>query len=242
MKIKVVFENQDFLVIEKPAGVVVNRAETVKGETVQDWVEDRLGIRNQESGISEESDFVRRAGIVHRLDKETSGLLLIAKNPESFANLQAQFKARKTRKKYLALVHGEVEPKEGRIELPIARNPFNREKFGVFPGGRKAVTEYKVISSLKVQDSNFTFLELTPLTGRTHQIRVHLKGIGHPIVSDEKYAGRKTNREDRKWCPRMFLHASFLGFFHPRTGKWMEFESELPEDLQKALERCLKNR
>jgi len=231
MKIKIVFEDGDLLVVEKPAGVVVNKALTVREETVQDWAKDKFPISNFQFPIS--SDFVRRAGIVHRLDKETSGLLVIAKNAKAFANLQAQFKTRKTRKKYLALVHGEVKPQEGKIELPIARNPFNREKFGVFPGGRKAVTEYKVISQLP----NFSFLEVFPKTGRTHQIRVHLKAIGHPIVADETYAGRKTNRADRKWCPRMFLHASFLGLFHPRTRKWMEFTSESPPDLKKALQK-----
>jgi len=231
MKIKIVFEDGDLLVVEKPAGVVVNKALTVGEETVQDWAKDKFPISNFQFPIS--SDFVRRAGIVHRLDKETSGLLVIAKNAKAFANLQAQFKTRKTRKKYLALVHGEVKPQEGKIELPIARNPFNREKFGVFPGGRKAFTEYKVISQLP----NFSFLEVFPKTGRTHQIRVHLKAIGHPIVADETYAGRKTNRADRKWCPRMFLHASFLGLFHPRTRKWMEFTSESPPDLKKALQK-----
>ena len=251
MKIKIVFEDGDLLVIEKPAGVVVNKALTVKKVKVQDWAKDKFPISNFQFPIS--LDFVRRAGIVHRLDKETSGLLVIAKNAKAFANLQAQFKTRKTRKKYLALVHGEVKPQEGKIELPIARNPFNREKFGVFPGGRKAVTEYRTISNFQPRTTsgsglpctqrgagqlpNFSFLEVFPKTGRTHQIRVHLKAIGHPIVADETYAGRKTNRADRKWCPRMFLHASFLGFFHPRTRKWMEFTSEFPPDLKKALQK-----
>lgn len=251
MKIKIIFEDEDLLVIEKPVGVVVNRAKTVKRETIQDWAEERLGFRGQGLGSREKMDFVRRAGIVHRLDKETSGLLVIAKNAKAFTDLQAQFKARKTRKKYLALVHGEVKPKEGRIEYPIARNPFNREKFGVFSGGRESVTEYKVISHFPI--SNFTLLEVFPKTGRTHQIRVHLKAIGHSVVADEKYAGRKTSRADRQWCPRMFLHASFLGFFHPekgrgplgalrpRTGKWMEFKSELPLVLKRAFQKLRKS-
>ena len=235
MEIKVVFEDKDFLVIDKPAGVVVNRAKTVKKETIQDWAKKKLNIKYQKSKI-EEVDFVRRSGIVHRLDKETSGLLIIAKNTKAFVGLQAQFKARRTRKKYVALVHGEVKPEKGQIELPIARNPFNREKFGVFPGGRKAITGFKVLSFFTFHLSPLTFLELTPLTGRTHQIRVHLKYMGHSIVADEKYAGRKTSRADRLWCPRMFLHASFLGFFHPQTGEWVEFESKLPPDLKKALQ------
>lgn len=226
------FENGELWVIEKPAGVVVNRAKTVKGETVQDWAEVRLGL-----GRQRETDFARRAGIVHRLDRETSGLLLIAKNERAFSHLQAQFKERKIEKRYLALVHGWVVPEEGEIELPIKRNPFNREKFGIFPGGRKATTGYRTVSCFQVANSKFTLLELFPKTGRTHQIRVHLRAVGHPIVADRKYAGRKVYREDKKWCPRLFLHASFLGFFHPKTEKWLQFVSPLPSDLGEVLEK-----
>lgn len=234
MEIKIVFEDEVFLVIEKPAGVVVNRAQTVKGETVQDWAEKRLKDQGIEMGG--ESDFGRRAGIVHRLDKGTSGLLVIAKNPEAFSGLQTQFKARKVEKRYLALVHGRVVPKEGEIRLPVGRNPFNREKFGVFPGGREALTKYRTVSRFFVSGSWFSLLEVWPKTGRTHQIRVHLKALGCPVVSDAKYAGRKTNRADRQWCSRMFLHASSLGFGHPRTKKWLQFESSLPPDLKKGLQ------
>ncbi|MFZ5366274.1 MAG: RluA family pseudouridine synthase [Patescibacteria group bacterium] len=234
----IVFEDSQILVIDKPAGMVVNRAETAKEETVQDWVEKKFKIENLKFKIE-------RAGIVHRLDKETSGLLLIAKTPEAFQNLQKQFKERKVKKKYLALVHGKVEPGVGEIRAPVGRLPWSREKFGIVPGGREAKTKYAVIATRKytpqlltskltshISPPQLTLLELIPETGRTHQIRVHLKYLGHPIVSDEKYAGRKTSREDRKWCPRMFLHASYLGFFHPKKGKWIEFSSPLPEDLK----------
>lgn len=259
MKIEIVFKNSDFIVINKPSGVVVNKAATVKEGTIQDWAEEKLGFRGQGLGFREKTDFVRRAGVVHRLDKETSGLLVIAKNLEAFENLQAQFKTRKVKKKYLGLAHGKVEPEEGRIKLPISRSPFDREKFGVFPGGRRAETHYSVISNYSLRKipsecklqtmkrpkvwfkvSNFTLLEVTPLTGRTHQIRVHLKYIGHPVVADIKYAGRKTSRTDRIWCPRMFLHASSLGFSHPRTQKWIEFKARLPADLKLALEKLKK--
>ena len=261
-KLQIIFEDDFLLVIDKPAGMVVNWAETTRGEeTVQDWIEN-----NFQFPIS--NDQTLRNGIVHRLDKETSGLLIIAKTKEVFENLQQQFKERKVKKKYLALVHGKLEPVEGVIEASISRSPFDRKKFGVFLGGREAKTGYKVIKYLDgirsfvnhrhqmdrltiknkssadggLQDSphsrihvQFSLLGLTPETGRTHQIRVHLKFIGHPIVGDEKYAGRKTSRSDRKWCPRQFLHAAGLSFNHPVTGKRMEIVSKLPSDLQLAM-------
>lgn len=239
---KVVFEDNQILVLEKPAGMVVNRAKSVKGETLQDWVEGYLGWDWESlkalKGTEGTEDFILRSGIVHRLDKETSGLLIVAKTPEAFENLQKQFKERKVKKKYLALVHSKVEPREGEIKAPVGRLPWSREKFGVIPGGRKAETKYKVISNWILVIGNkkekYSLLGLEPETGRTHQIRVHLKYLRHPIVSDSTYAGRKTSRGDRKWCPRMFLHASGLEFFHPKTGKKIKFASKLPEDLEKA--------
>lgn len=226
---KIIFEDDDVLVVDKPAGMVVNRAETVKGKTLQDWVEEHL------EWDWESLDFVRRSGIVHRLDKETSGLLLVAKTPQVFAALQKQFKERQVKKSYLALVHGKIEPSRGMIEASISRSPFDRKKFGVFLGGREAETKYKVLS-IRYKEANFySLVELEPKTGRTHQIRVHLKYIGHPVVGDEKYAGRKTARSDRKWCPRQFLHASFLSFTQPKTGKKIKFSSKLPSDLKQAI-------
>jgi len=219
---KIIYEDQSLLVIDKPAGVVVNRAETVREKTIQDWLKESLKIKGE--GIGD------RAGIVHRLDKETSGLLLIAKTEKAFVNLQKQFKERRVEKRYLALVHGRVMPKKGTIEVPIARNPYNRKKFGVFLGGRQAKTNYQV----KKTYPDLTLLELRPETGRTHQIRVHLKYINHPVVADEKYGGRKTARADREWCPRQFLHASFLSFTHPETKKKVSFSSPLPLELKKA--------
>ena len=120
---------------------------------------------------------------------------------------------------------------KGSIHEPLARNPFNRTKYGVFAGGRDALTEYAV----KERFPSFTLLQVTPKTGRPHQIRVHLKYIGFSVVGDEVYAGRKTARDDRRWCPRQFLHAFFLEITHPETGKRMHFEDPLPTDLQQAL-------
>lgn len=230
MRPKIVFEDKYILVLEKPAGMVVNRAETTKERTIQDWLENYLKIKDR--GIGD------RAGIIHRLDKETSGVLAVAKTQKAFENLQSQFKQRKVNKKYLALAHGKVEPREGIIEAPISRSPFNRKKFGVFLGGRPAKTKYRVVRYL---GPYYTLLELSPETGRTHQIRVHLKYIGHPVVGDEKYAGRKTARADRQWCPRLFLHASCLSFIHPKTRKKIDFFSKTPRDLENVLRKIEKN-
>ncbi len=253
MEPKIIFEDEDFLVLDKPAGMVVNRAETTKvGETVQEWVESKilrdkdikiLSAKTQKSPnilISQYpniSDFKKRAGIVHRLDKETSGLLLVAKTPAAFENLQGQFKERKVKKKYLALVTGKVAPSGGEIRAPVGRLPWDREKFGVFPGGREAVTKYEILRYYDIKKLGvFSLLELAPETGRTHQIRVHLKYRGWPIVGDFAYAGRKQAREQRKWCPRVFLHAAFLEFQHPTTGRAIQLESVLPPELKRVIE------
>lgn len=229
MEPKIIYEDDDLMVLDKPAGMVVNKSETAKEETVQDWVGKRLGLGKEELGIG------GRAGIVHRLDKETSGLLLIAKTEPAFEELQRQFKAREVKKKYLALVIGKVTPENGEINAPVGRLPWDREKFGVFPGGREARTEYKVLDYYSLAPNSYTLLELAPATGRTHQIRVHLKYLGYPIVGDTLYAGRREVIKQRKWCPRTFLHAAWLKFKDPRTGEEKIFESPLPEELKKCL-------
>lgn len=227
---KIIFEDKSILVLDKPAGFIVNRAETAKNITLQDWIEENFQFPIFNFRFC-------RSGVVHRLDKDTSGLIVIAKTKPTFENLQRQFKERTVQKKYLALVHGRVEPQEGIIKASISRNPFNRKKFGVFLGGREAETEYKLVRYyLSDKLEEFSLLELTPKTGRTHQIRVHLKYINHPIVGDEFYAGRKTVRRDQRWCPRQFLHANFLSFKHPKTGEIVKFSSPVPYDLKKALD------
>jgi len=224
----IIFEDESILVLNKPSGWITNDASTTTTQPVlQTWLRENLKYPLI-------GDRERRDGIVHRLDKETSGLLIIAKTISAFENLQSQFKERKVTKTYIALTHGEIELKEGEIVASVGRLPWRRERFGVLPGGREAITKYKVISYHSLitdHGSLFTLVELYPKTGRTHQIRIHLKFIGHPIVGDFFYAGRKTAREDRLWCPRLFLHASKISFFHPETGKELTFESELPKDL-----------
>jgi 23S rRNA pseudouridine1911/1915/1917 synthase len=272
---RIIFQDRSLLVIDKPAGWVVNRAISVKTKTIQDWVEEGNYLNSiPPSGVNQETIqmFISRSGVVHRLDKETSGLLLIAKDPLSFTLLQQQFAKRQVTKTYLALVHGLVKPKKGTISAPVGRQTFNRKRFGVIPGGRKSVTKYLVISyyssskagystvsgqvdlpaqagkpeispltefstgsNNKEHKPNFTLLKLFPHTGRTHQLRVHLKYISHPIVCDPLYLGKKTLKKDRQWCPRLFLHAQKLQFSHPSTKKSVSFSSTLPSDLQEML-------
>jgi len=251
MEPKVIFEDGDLLVLDKPSGMVVNRSDTTKGEkTLQDWVESYLVIPNsfrdpkrgskemlkqvQHDTVGE--DFCNRAGIVHRLDKETSGIILVAKTVPAFINLQSQFKERKVQKAYLALAHGKIEPGEGEINVAVGRLPWNRKRFGVLSGGREAITKYKVLSikylALGKVKEPLSLVELSPKTGRTHQIRVHLQYIKHPIFADSLYAGRKTSRQDRKLLPRIFLHASKISFSHPGNNKLLSFEIPLPAELK----------
>ncbi|MFH1833271.1 MAG: RluA family pseudouridine synthase [Candidatus Levyibacteriota bacterium] len=175
------------------------------------------------------------------MDKETSGILIVAKTPIAFVNLQAQFKERKVKKIYIALVHGKVEPSVGEIVVPVGRLPWNRKRFGVIAGGREAKTKYRVLRTMNYELSknkeSLTLLELSPETGRTHQIRVHLKYINHPIFSDPLYGGRKVSRNDRKVLPRVFLHAAKISFFHPKTGELISFESELQKELSDFLKK-----
>jgi len=235
---KIIFEDSEILILDKPAGWIVNDAITTKGQNViQKWLSNMTYPLAKDSGM--------RSGIVHRLDKETSGILLVAKTKEAFENLQRDFKERKVEKTYTALVHGTVEPPpaggEGIINAPTGRLPWNRERFGVLPGGREAETHYRVISHFTLLTikpiTHYSLLTLFPKTGRTHQIRVHLKYLGHPIVSDDFYTGRKTCRKDKEWCPRLFLHASQISFNHPKTGEKVSFKSDLSSDLESALKK-----
>jgi len=229
--LSIIYEDESILALAKPAGRIVNKAETTKNQiTLQDELEQYFKIKKSEEGIG------GRAGIVHRLDKETSGILVVAKTEEAFFNLQSQFKQRETAKEYLSLVHGRT-PKEGTINEPVGRISAFGGKFGVVAGGREAQTDYRVRDYREgVGGEVFSFLDLKPLTGRTHQIRVHLKHLGHPVVSDPLYLSPKRLKEDLKFCPRLFLHAFSLSFSHPTTGARMRFEAELSEDLKQVLD------
>lgn len=251
----ILFEDQNFLAINKPSGVVVNNADTVHTQTVQSWAKSHIGLADYTGEVSgevadEEGEydyermFLERSGVVHRLDKETSGVLLIGKTVESFKLLQQQFKNRETKKEYRALVHDIVHPPVGEISVPVGRLTWNRKQFGVVAGGREAVTRYETEAIYERKEGklklHYTYLHLFPLTGRTHQIRVHMKHIHHPVVSDTLYAGRKTAMLDRKALPRLFLHAYSLTFFHPITRKEQTVVAPLPSDLTNFLDTCLR--
>lgn len=233
---KIIYEDDLMFVLEKPSGWITNDADTTTNQpVVQKWVRDNFNY-------SLKGDREARDGIVHRLDKETSGILLVAKTMDAFEDLQMQFKTRVVSKTYIALVHGEVVPSSGQIKAEVGRLPWRRDRFGVLAGGRDSETNYQTVGSYEslTTKEKFTLLKLTPKTGRTHQIRIHLKHIGYSIVADEFYAGRKTARNDRKWCSRLFLHAGGITFKHPKTQKKIEFESNLPSDLLETLAKLTK--
>lgn len=237
MDIPILFEDDALMAVNKPPGIVINNAQSVKGETVQDWMTGYFPF--DESKKTEGSkDFFDRAGIVHRIDKETSGVLLIAKTWSAFIELQRQFKERLIHKTYMAIVHGSLVPETGEIRAPVARLPWNRERFGIVPGGKDSVTKYKVVKQFErgdKQPEKYSLVKLYPETGRTHQIRVHLKYVNHPIVGDYLYAGRKTARDDRVWAPRVMLHAWKLTCTHPLSGKTLDFEAPIPDDMKSII-------
>lgn len=228
MEPKIIFEDDSFFVIDKPSGWITNDADTTTTQPVlQTWVREHFEYPLK-------GDREMRDGIVHRLDKETSGILLVAKTKEAFESLQAQFKSREISKTYIALLHGRVE-ENGNIKATVGRLPYRRDRFGVVEGGRESESDYKLIKFYPGNNGGHSLVEFSPKTGRTHQIRIHARHIGHAIVADEFYAGRKTARNDRKWCPRLFLHAASIKFTHPVTNKVVEFKSDFPEDLQNVL-------
>jgi len=252
MNITILFEDEEVLVIDKPAGYTVNNAETTKKDsTIQDWSEEYLKIeipkghvqkKFGEVGWKAEDDFYYRGGIVHRLDKETSGVLILAKTPHAFVALQTQFREHIIKKVYTALSHGEIQPPEGEINVPVGRLPWNKKSFGIIPGGKESKTVYKVLelySNPKTKEI-LSYVELYPQSGRTHQIRVHLKYINHPIFADFLYAGRKTSRNDRLLLQRVFLHAAKITFIHPITEKSMTIEAPLAPELASCLAHLTK--
>ena len=216
--LNIIYEDDDILVVDKPAGLTVHPAPGHPDHTLVN------AILSHFPHLADISDSLR-PGIVHRLDKDTSGVMLIAKNRAAQADLASQFKARSIAKAYLALVKGHLTPERGVIEAEIGRDPRNRKRMAVVAKGREARTEYRVIKHI----GDYTLLEIIPETGRTHQIRVHLAAIGYPVVGDPMYGVKSL------YLSRQFLHACRLGFKLPSTGEYVEFTSELPPDLEQAL-------
>ena len=216
--LNIIYEDDDLLVIDKPAGLAVHPAPGHPGHTLVN------AILSHFPRLADVSDSLR-PGVVHRLDKDTSGVMLVAKNRTAQQNLSDQFKAHSVGKAYLVLVKGRLTPEQGVIEAPMGRDPRNRKRMAVVTEGREARTEYQVIRYM----GNYTLLEVMPETGRTHQIRVHLSAIGYPVVGDKVYGVKSPH------LSRQFVHASRLGFKLPSTGEYVEFTSELPPDLEQAL-------
>jgi 23S rRNA pseudouridine1911/1915/1917 synthase len=238
----IVYEDDDLIVVDKPAGMVVHPAPGNSGGTLVNALIAHCGASL--SGIGGE----RRPGIVHRLDKDTSGLIVAAKNDATHQALSADFAARRIERRYLAVVWGRPTPNEGEVEGAIGRHPVDRKRMALVKrGGKPALTRYKVIEALGPAAS---LIECRLATGRTHQIRVHLAAMGHPLLGDPVY-GRKTAARRARLGPvgqaalatfrRQALHAASLGFLHPRTKAWLAFASALPADLQRLIKAMKKH-
>jgi 23S rRNA pseudouridine1911/1915/1917 synthase len=214
-KVKIVFDNINFLVLDKPAGMVTTK-EGKDNNTLEDYLR-----------VISPNDLPRN-GIIHRLDKGTSGLLLVAKNKKTFDNFKEQFKKRTVKKKYYCLVCGEAVG-DGSINLPISRSRYSFGRFGVSVDGKEALTEFKLVKKYIKDNKKYSLLEINLKTGRTHQIRVHLSHLRWPLVGDKIYKGESNGLK------RPFLHAAYLEVNDPTTGKCLVFESSLPVELKKHL-------
>lgn len=234
----IVYEDDDLAVINKPAGMMVHAGAGATDDarnlgTLVNALLHHMASLSQVSGDL-------RPGIVHRLDKETSGLILVAKNDDAHRKLSAQFAAREVKKKYVALVHGWVNKDSGTLAQSISRDPVRRMKMTArLAGGRTAVTHYRVVRRLDTKYGKFTLLDIKIDTGRTHQIRVHVSAMGHPVVGDTTYGAPSAIRGKNAVTalPRNFLHAAELEFQHPRTGEAIALKSALPAELQEFLRK-----
>ncbi|GAA3636446.1 RluA family pseudouridine synthase [Lactobacillus hamsteri] len=215
----IVYEDDDVIVVNKPQGMVVHPAAGHPDHTLVN----ALLYHTKDLADSPEGF---RPGIVHRIDKDTSGLLMIAKNSTARESLEDQLAHKTNKRLYLAIVHGNFGEKAGTIDAPIGRNHFDRKKMGVVENGKNAVTHFKVLEQFK----GYSLIQCRLETGRTHQIRVHLSYIGHPVAGDPLYGPRKTLKGNGQ-----FLHAQVLGFKHPRTGEWLEFKVDPPKIFEERL-------
>lgn len=234
--LEILFEDEDLIVISKPPGLVVHPAPGHSSGTLvngllfhfQAQADDQ---KKEEREDEEEGERPLRAGLVHRLDQDTSGVMVIGKTESVVLDLMNQFKDRSVSKKYLALVKGILPKKRGEINAPIGRSTHDRKKFAVRQDGKPSLTRYRVLETFQ---ENYSLLEVTLLTGRTHQIRVHFRHLGFPLLGDAVYGSK--GRENKNF-PRQMLHAWKLSFQHPRSASKMEFEAPLPSDFESALKQ-----
>ncbi|MGQ9477110.1 MAG: RluA family pseudouridine synthase [Candidatus Bipolaricaulia bacterium] len=218
--LRIIYEDEDLIVVDKPSGLVTHPASGHLSGTLVN------GLLYHCKGRLAETGDPLRPGIVHRLDRETSGAIVVAKTALAYQDLVEQFKRGEVGKSYLALVHGIIEEEEGLIELPLRRAHFQREEIRVDAAGKGATTEFFVLGRFPAAGAGKTLVEARPRTGRTHQLRVHFRYIGHPVVGDRKY-GRKGDL-----APRMMLHAWRLSLWHPRTEERLEFTAPPPEEFR----------
>ena len=224
MNLDIVYEDQDVILINKPKGMVVHPAAGHYSGTLVNGL--MAHCKDDLSGING----VLRPGIVHRIDKDTTGILIVCKNDMAHQSIAKQLYDHSITRKYHAIVYGNIKEEEGTVNAPIGRSLKDRKKMGIVMDGKHAVTHYKVLKRLK---KGFTYIECQLETGRTHQIRVHMASIKHPLLGDDVYGPKKSKYTLEGQC----LHAKVLGFVHPRTGGYMEFEVPLPEYFEKLLNK-----
>lgn len=224
MDLNIVYEDQDVILINKPKGLVVHPAAGHDTGTLVNGL--MAHCKDELSGING----VMRPGIVHRIDKDTTGILIVCKNDMAHQSIAQQLKEHSITRKYHAIVFDNLKEEEGTVNAPIGRSQKDRKKMAVTAGGRHAVTHYRVLKRLK---QGFTYIECQLETGRTHQIRVHMASIKHPLLGDDVYGPKKQKYSLEGQC----LHAKVLGFVHPRTGEYMEFEVPLPEYFENLLKK-----
>jgi 23S rRNA pseudouridine1911/1915/1917 synthase len=227
-EIKKIYEDADILVLDKPSGLVVNRSVTSKSETLQDILEKEYTFESGEPTEEETNDFSERSGIVHRLDKDTSGVLVVAKNNKAFQNLVSQFKERKAVKEYVGVLCGKIDDEIIEIDAPLKRNPKSPLRFGVVEGGKEAFTRFERVKTANMDGNDYTLMKIYPKTGRTHQIRVHSAAMSHPIAGDSIYCSKVLLESSLRYFGRLMLHAQKLSFYHPKTGNFIEFTSKTP--------------
>jgi 23S rRNA pseudouridine1911/1915/1917 synthase len=227
LPLDVIYEDDSLLVVIKPAGMLVHPTRSVKTGTLVNALAYHLNEPQISALRFEISSPVIRPGLVHRLDRATSGVMVVAKTPRALSVLSRHFHKRLVEKRYLALVCGRIDEQEGVIRAAIGRDPERRPQWWVLESGKPAETRFRV---LKASD-RLTLLELEPVTGRTNQLRIHLAYSGHPVAGDEQYAQGSNAEFEISQAPRLCLHAWRLAFHHPAGGRWMEFTSSLPADI-----------